>query len=66
VTSDVDFVESLRVYLWQYSEGNIGSLSTYDPAIPLFKREDGSIDRAKTLALPCFANMKISEDNSYA
>jgi hypothetical protein len=49
MTSDSEFTASLAAYLGQFSEG-------HKPIVPLFKRDDGSIDRDKTLALPCFVN----------
>jgi hypothetical protein len=47
--TDAEFTASLTAYLAQFSEG-------YEPMVPLFKNDDGSIDRAKTLALPCYSN----------
>jgi hypothetical protein len=49
MTSDSEFTASLAAYLSQFSEG-------HKPTVPLFKKDDGSIDRDKTLALPCFVN----------
>jgi len=49
MTSDSEFTASLAAYLAQFSEG-------HKPTVPLFKKDDGSIDRDKTLALPCFVN----------
>jgi hypothetical protein len=48
--SDSDFIAALTSYLAQFSEG-------HQPVVPLFKNDDGSIDRDKTLALPCFMNL---------
>jgi hypothetical protein len=47
--TDAEFTASLAAYLAQFSEGP-------EPMVPLFKHDDGSIDREKTLALPCYAN----------
>jgi hypothetical protein len=47
--SDSEFTANLEAYLSQFSEG-------HKPTIPSFKKDDGSINRDKTLALPCFAN----------
>ncbi|HZI56849.1 MAG TPA: hypothetical protein VFF39_08740 [Verrucomicrobiae bacterium] len=48
--TDAGFAAALTAYLAQFSEG-------HQPIVPLFKNNDGSIDRDKTLALPCFAGM---------
>ena len=29
--------------------------------VPLFKKDDGSIDRNKTLALPCYADFHLEQ-----
>ncbi|HWS18905.1 MAG TPA: hypothetical protein VN223_12850 [Candidatus Elarobacter sp.] len=47
--TDIEFTSSLTAYLAQFSEG-------YEPTVPFFKNNDGSIDREKTLALPCYAD----------
>jgi len=47
--TDSEFTASLAAYLSQFSEGR-------KPTVPLFNKDDGSIDRDKTLALSCFAN----------
>jgi hypothetical protein len=47
--TDDEFTASLTAYLAQFSAGQ-------DPVVPLFKNDDGSINREKTLALPCFAD----------
>jgi len=47
--TDAEFIAALTAYLAQFSEGQ-------SPIVPLFKRDDGTIDRDKTLALPCFAD----------
>lgn len=49
--ADDVFIQSLTDYLKKFSEGN-------EPTVPLFKNGDGSINREKTLALPCFAEFK--------
>lgn len=49
--TDSEFIARLTAYLAQFSEGQ-------PPAVPLFKNDDGSIDREKTLALPCYANFQ--------
>ena len=46
--TDSEFAASLAAYLAQFSEG-------HKPTVPLFKKDDGSIDRDKTLALPCYS-----------
>jgi hypothetical protein len=46
--TDAEFTASLSAYLAQFAEG-------HEPTVPLFKNNDGSIDREKTLALPCYA-----------
>jgi hypothetical protein len=52
--TDTEFVAALTVYLAQFSEGE-------SPEVPLFRKDDGSIDREKTLALPCFANFRLEQ-----
>jgi hypothetical protein len=52
--TDAEFTETLTAYLAQFSEG-------HPPAIPLFKKADGSIDRNKTLALPCFTGLRLEQ-----
>ena len=47
--TDAEFMASLTAYLRQFSEG-------HEPTVPLFKNDDGSINREKILALPCFAD----------
>ena len=44
--SDQEFLAQLRAYL------------CVTPAVPIFRRADGSIDREKTLALPCYSDFK--------
>ena len=52
--TDTEFVAALTVYLAQFSEGE-------PPEVPLFRKDDGSIDREMTLALPCFANFRLEQ-----
>lgn len=47
--TDFEFIAALTSYLALFSEG-------HEPTVPLFKKSDGSIDREKTLALPCYAD----------
>ena len=47
--TDTEFMIRLTAYLAQFSEGQA-------PTVPLFKKHDGSIDRKKTLALPCYTD----------
>jgi hypothetical protein len=53
--TDTEFTASLMAYLRQFSEGQ-------EPTVPLFKNDDGSINREKTLALPCFADFPAHEN----
>lgn len=52
--SDQEFEQSLTDYLKHFSEGN-------EPIVPLFRKSSGSIDRDKTLALPCFSRFEFKE-----
>jgi hypothetical protein len=47
--TDNEFIAALTSYLAQFSEG-------HEPIVPFFKNEDGSINRNRTLALPCYMN----------
>ena len=47
--TDIEFIAALTSYLAQFSEG-------HKPVVPLFKNADGSINRDRTLALPCYMN----------
>jgi hypothetical protein len=47
--TDSEFTASLTAYFAQFSEGQ-------EPTVPLFKKDDGSIDREKTLTLPCYSD----------
>ncbi|HEV7522986.1 MAG TPA: hypothetical protein VGP89_17930 [Candidatus Angelobacter sp.] len=49
--TDQEFKQSLTDYLKQFSEG-------FEPTVPLFHKDDGSIDREKTLNLPCFSGYR--------
>jgi hypothetical protein len=51
VTADEDFLQSLKDYMSQFSDGQ-------EPETPLFTKADGSIDRERTLALPCYTDFK--------
>lgn len=51
--ADEKFVESLRAYL------NHGNTSGIEPTTPIFKNSDGTINREKTLALPCYMDMPV-------
>jgi hypothetical protein len=48
--SDEDFIAALTAHLATSSEGR-------KPIVPLIKNADGSINREKTLALPCYQNL---------
>ncbi len=48
--TDAAFKEQLRSYLAQFSEGR-------KPIVALIRNADGSIDREKTLALPCYQGL---------
>ena len=50
--TDAEFKARLTTYLAQFSEGQ-------KPIIPLFEKADGSIDRNKTLALPCVSGFQL-------
>lgn len=49
--TDAEFLARLTAYLTQFSEGS-------EPTVPLFRNDDGSINREKTLALPCFGDFQ--------
>jgi hypothetical protein len=55
--TDEQFVSVLTAYLRQFSEGE-------SPVVPLFVNDDGSIDRNKTLALPCYAGFHLEQRRS--
>jgi hypothetical protein len=52
--TDIEFMARLTAYLAQFSERQ-------EPTVPLFKKDDGSIDRNKTLALPCYAGFHLEQ-----
>lgn len=49
--TDQEFIDQLTAYLAQFSEGE-------SPEVPVFRNADGSLNREKMLALPCFADFK--------
>lgn len=49
--TDEQFVERLKAFLRHAEESE-------HPLVPIFKNADGSLDRAKILAEPCFENFK--------
>jgi hypothetical protein len=49
--TDDEFVARLTVYLGRSADG-------VEPETPVFKNDDGSINREKTLALPCYWNFR--------
>jgi hypothetical protein len=55
--TDAEFVAKLTAYLAQFSEGDKAT-------VPLFTKDDGSIDRNKTLALPCYAGFHLEQRRS--
>ncbi len=52
--TDIEFMARLTAFLAQFSEGQ-------EPTVPLFKKDDGSIDRNKTLLLPCYASFHLEQ-----
>jgi hypothetical protein len=52
--TDTEFTARLTAYLAQFSEGQKST-------VPLFKKDNGSIDRNKTLALPCYAGFHLEQ-----
>ena len=52
--TDDEFIAKLTAYLAQFSEGD-------KPTVPLFNKADGSIDRSKTLVLPCYAGFHLEK-----
>ncbi len=52
--SDAVFLERLTAYLAQFSEGT-------EPIVPLHYNSNGSINREKTLASPCFADFRLEK-----
>ena len=53
-STDTEFVAQLRSHLAQFKDG-------HKPVVPLVRNLDGSINRAETLALPCYENFSESE-----
>jgi len=57
--TDQQFKEQLRDYLAQFSGGR-------KPIVPLVSNSDGTINRERTLAMPCYADFKwrrVEESN---
>jgi hypothetical protein len=52
--TDAEFTARITAFLAQFAEGQ-------KPIIPLFEKPDGSIDRNKTLALPCFSGFRLEQ-----
>jgi hypothetical protein len=52
--TDIEFMARLTAYLAQFSEGQ-------EPTVPVFKKDNGSIDRNKTLALPCYDDSHLEQ-----
>jgi hypothetical protein len=50
--SDDEFHASLAAYLGRSADG-------IKTETPIFKNDDGSINREKNLALPCYCNFKL-------
>ncbi|HEY2171250.1 MAG TPA: hypothetical protein VGJ30_16615 [Candidatus Angelobacter sp.] len=50
--TDDEFIARLAAYLGHAADG-------VEPETPIFKNDDGSINREKTLALPCYWNFKL-------
>lgn len=50
--SDEVFLARLAEYLGQSADG-------LKPDTPIFRNDDGTINREKTLALPCYWNFKL-------
>jgi hypothetical protein len=50
--SDDEFLACLAAYLGRSTDG-------IEPETPIFTNDDGSINREKTLALPCYWNFKL-------
>lgn len=51
--TDAEFIAALTAYLALFSEG-------HEPIVPLHYNSDGSINREKTLASPCFADFPLN------
>ena len=52
--TDDEFLTSLAAYLGRSADG-----IEPKPKTPVFINDDGSINREKTLALPCYWNFKL-------
>jgi hypothetical protein len=50
--TDHEFLARLSAYLGKSADG-------IEPKTPVFKNDDGSINREKTLSLPCYWNFKF-------
>jgi hypothetical protein len=50
--SDDEFLARLAAYLGRSADG-------IEPETPIFMNDDGSINREKTLALPCYWNFQL-------
>jgi len=50
--SDDEFLACPAAYLGRSADG-------IEPETPIFMNDDGSINREKTLALPCYWNFKL-------
>jgi len=50
--TDHEFIARLVACLGRAADG-------VEPETPVFKNDDGSINREKTLALPCYWNFKL-------
>ncbi len=50
--SDDEFLARLAASLGRSADG-------IEPETPIFTNDDGSINREKTLALPCYCNFKL-------
>jgi hypothetical protein len=55
--NDLTLIRRLTAFLAQFNQGT-------PPVVPLFINADGSLDRHKTLALPCYAGFCLEERRS--
>jgi hypothetical protein len=55
--NDLTLIRRLTAFLAQFNQGT-------PPVVPLFIKADGSLDRHKTLALPCYAGFCLEERRS--
>jgi hypothetical protein len=55
--NDLELIRRLTAFVAQFSQGA-------PSALPLFINADGSLDRHKTLALPCYAGFCLEERRS--